>query len=519
MNRSFFNNFFRRNKLLVLLFVLLCILFFSLRIPNLILQPIFADEAIYIRWAQVMKAEPTLRFLPLSDGKTPLFMWAMMPFLKVFEDPLFAGRFLSILAGFTTMLGVLALGWKFFDKRVGMWSAFLITIIPYTVFFDRMALVDSTLAAFSVWSLFFVLLLVQYPRVDVAMFLGYFLGGGLLTKPPGFFNVLVLPFSLILFNWQDENRQNNLLRLFGLWVVAIIITFAIYNLLRLGPGFSGLSSRNQDYIFSPFDLAGRPLDPFIPHLRDLQDWFPKLLTIPTLLLVFLGMVLAFIKKNRIALVVLFWSLVPLLIQMAFLKTFTARYLLFSIPPLICLAGWAITQLIHNIKLKTLTASLLFIMILLVPSLYFNFKLITNPESAPLPRAERRGYLEDWTAGYGLKEIAQFLIDESSNGVVVVGTEGSFGTLPDGLQIYLDKHSHRVASDNQVLVIGGAATVSAELRRSALDHQTFFIANKTRYSQYESNLVLLKEYSKAKDGLISPHDSILFFKVLPIREGK
>ena len=70
--------------------------YFALRLPNLTLQPIFADEAIYIRWAQVMRAEPTLRFLSLSDGKTPLFMWAMIPFLKVFSDPLFAGRFLSV---------------------------------------------------------------------------------------------------------------------------------------------------------------------------------------------------------------------------------------------------------------------------------------------------------------------------------------------------------------------------------------------------------------------------------------
>src|SRR3989304_6028586 len=68
-----------------------------LRLFKLTYLPIFGDEAIYIRWAQVMRAEPTLRFLPLSDGKQPLFMWVVIPFLKVISNPLFAGRLVSLL--------------------------------------------------------------------------------------------------------------------------------------------------------------------------------------------------------------------------------------------------------------------------------------------------------------------------------------------------------------------------------------------------------------------------------------
>ncbi|KKU74843.1 MAG: hypothetical protein UX99_C0005G0003 [Candidatus Amesbacteria bacterium GW2011_GWB1_47_26] len=53
----------------------------TLRFWNLNSLPIFADEAIYVRWSQVMRAESSLRFLPLSDGKQPLFMWLTIPFL------------------------------------------------------------------------------------------------------------------------------------------------------------------------------------------------------------------------------------------------------------------------------------------------------------------------------------------------------------------------------------------------------------------------------------------------------
>jgi len=48
----------------IFVFVLIIILALILRFLKIYVgqQPIFGDEAIYIRWAQVMKAEPTLRF-------------------------------------------------------------------------------------------------------------------------------------------------------------------------------------------------------------------------------------------------------------------------------------------------------------------------------------------------------------------------------------------------------------------------------------------------------------------------
>ncbi|MEK7112149.1 MAG: hypothetical protein AAB875_02375, partial [Patescibacteria group bacterium] len=75
-----------KSSLILLLLILLFAI--GIRLYNLNLIPVFVDEAIYIRWAQVMRAEPTLRFLPLSDGKQPLFMWLSIPFLKIFSDPL-----------------------------------------------------------------------------------------------------------------------------------------------------------------------------------------------------------------------------------------------------------------------------------------------------------------------------------------------------------------------------------------------------------------------------------------------
>ena len=497
-----------RYKIQILIGLVIVIVFFSLRLPNLTLQPIFADEAIYIRWAQVMRAEPTLRFLPLTDGKTPLFMWATMPLLKIFPDPLFAGRFLSVMTGLLTLVGVFLLARKIFGIKVGFLAAFIYAVTPYTVFFDRMALVDSMLASFTIWAMYFALLLADRLRLDLAMILGYLLGGALLTKTPAMIHLLILPVSVLGFKMKGKGR---LVKLFALWIIAIGIAIIMYNLLRLGPGFQMLSSRNNDYVFAIAELAGRPLDPFIPHLRDISDWFPKLLTWPIIGALLVGVWFTIKTKNRLAAVIFLWALIPVLILMTFLRTFTARYLLFSIPPLLIIASYGLERLSESLRIIRIPKSgflipIIFLFLTILPALQFDYQLLTSPPPKNLPKAETIGYFEDWTAGYNFEEIAKFLIEKKKEGPVVVGTEGYFGTLPDGLLIYLDKEN--------IQVVPGKSTVSAELVKTAEKIPTFYIANRNRVGSEVEHAKLIKEYLKHKPLDGRPQDAIVVYQVIP-----
>jgi 4-amino-4-deoxy-L-arabinose transferase-like glycosyltransferase len=511
-----YNGFVRilKNSLpLILLLGLIIALYFVFRLPNLTYQPIFADEAIYIRWAQIMKSEPTLRFLPLSDGKTPLFMWTMMPVFKIIEDPLLAGRLLAVFSGIATLLGVFILGLAFFNKRVALFSAFLVATTPYVVFFDRMALVDTMLASFVIWSILTSLLLVRFPRIDLAMFLGYLLGGGLLTKTPGMFNVVTVPLAMLTLNFSPKGRIGRVLKSAGLFVIAIAVGMGIYNILRLGPGFTNLNSRNQDYVRNPLDLLNNPLDPLLPHLGDVVEWWSLFFGYPLVAAIFAGVVFAFLKKNKYILTILVMALVPMLIQMALLRTFTARYLLFSVAPLLVVAAFGIDNILTSIKRFKKTAVVAVVLLLLVWPVYFANKLFYDIENAPLPKNERRGYLEDWTSGYGLREIAEFLEGESKKGLIIVGTEGSFGTLPDGLSIYFDKN-------RQVVFKPGNSSLSEELRAEATKSATFYVANKSRFPEYTESVETLAVYEKAqpKDSKYK-RDAMLLLKVYPRPEDQ
>ena len=161
---------------------------FITRVINLDLVPIFTDEAIYIRWAQIGLADPAHRFISLTDGKQPLFTWLMYPMLMVFSDPLIAGRFVSVLSAVGTSIGLYFLGRKLFSQRAGIITALLYIIVPFTLVYDKLALMDSLLSMFFVWGLYLAIHLIQKPRLDVSLLLGMCAGLGMLTKSNGLFS-------------------------------------------------------------------------------------------------------------------------------------------------------------------------------------------------------------------------------------------------------------------------------------------------------------------------------------------
>ena len=539
------------------------VLFFVLRLINLTLFPIFADEAIYIRWAQVMKSEPTLRFLPLSDGKQPLFMWLMIPFFKFFTDPLVAGRMLSVFSGLASLVGLFLLTYYLFkSKRAALITILFYTFLPYTFFFDRMALVDSLLLAFGIWTLFLSALLVEHQRIDLAILIGLVLGGGLITKSPAMFFMVLIPTTVLLMNFKRKKWLFQLLKLVGLWLVVYVFAFGIYNLLRLGPEFQMIALRNKDYVFSFSEILSHPHDPLLIHLKDILTWFPNLFTLPILIVSGLGLVISLINKNkwRMILLLLAWFLIPLLAQSAFAKVFTPRYLLYTIFPLIIFVSLFFEFLFNKLpraessryspfkfsrvgrilnvfrsplgslksflgihswskrprystndykfKRYRLIIISLILIILLLP-LRYNYLLLTNPQAVPLPERMRTGYLEEWSSGYGINEVRDYLRQAEPKRHLNVGTEGYFGTLPDGLMIYFDK-------DPKVTIFGvglSLLTVPEPLKESAAagEAETFLVVNESRMGAGgDPSLELILKIPKAvgKKG----QDSLLLYRV-------
>lgn len=497
----------------ILIAVGILVLATFLRIYNLTLVPVFADEAIYIRWAQVMRAVPSLRFLPLSDGKQPLFMWVVIPFLKIFSDPLVAGRMVSVLTGIGTLVGIFVLSYLLFrSKKISLTASMVYAVSPFSIFFDRMALVDSMLTMFGVWTFIFAVIAAERVRLDAAILSGFSLGGALLTKSPAIFFAGLVPTTWLLSKWPKRLREkfSRASVLVFLFTFTYAVGFAMYNILRLGPEFHMIGIRNQDYVYPLGHIFFSPLDPLKPFLSRNFEYFWMMGPGTLVILIAYGAYVGLKTRFKETLMLTIWGFLPIIIVSEFSKTMTARYIYFAIPYLFITAALSFGFVV---KRKVSGLIKLIFVIFTVHALYLDFQLLTNPTGANLPRSERSGYLEEWTSGYGIKEVSDYIRSEhlkDPDTQIVVGSEGFFGTPINGLEMYLNGVPN--------IVIKGVGVILIDVHESLFEskeagNKTYLVVNNTRFKgDYEElGLNLISAYDKAvrPDGL---REELLFFEV-------
>ncbi len=449
------------------IFSFFAIVFFSSRLANLTSLPVFADEAIYIRWAQIMKAVETLRFLPLTDGKQPLFMWSIIPFLKFISDPLLAGRFVSVFSGFLSftalwfLCGLVNLSEKkpenpidllqvTFSKNLILKSILSLLFLAntYTFFFDRLATADNLLLAFLLLSLDLVLLQTVYLRLDLSLLIGGFLGLAWLTKSPAIIFLFLTTIYQLVF-------AKNKIKSFSLSLISACLMFTIYNLLRLGPQYHMIALRNLDYVWPLSEVIKHPLDPLKPHFFSYLHLLFQYLG-PIIILIPIGLLLNNFK-NKIFFLLFF--LLPTLAVLSTTKVFTARYLLFTLPFLLIF----LANTIDNIFKKNRSISIGLLLIAVLPCLLSTTKILLDPYKYKFPTSES-GYNLDWTSGWGIKEVAKYAKQQAEKGNnVILAAEGNFGNPKDGLQMYLNNQKNVTVIPQEPLLY----QVSPDLEKAKL----------------------------------------------------
>ncbi len=113
---------------------ILVIVYFFVHLINLTFLPIFNDESIYLDWAWSNTHMPGHLYDSLLDAKQPLMVWIFTFFENFFADPLFAGRFASIIIGCVSAFGIYVLTKKIFSKQIALTAALLYTVTP--IFFS-----------------------------------------------------------------------------------------------------------------------------------------------------------------------------------------------------------------------------------------------------------------------------------------------------------------------------------------------------------------------------------------------
>jgi hypothetical protein len=424
--------------------------------------PVFADEAIYIRWSQLLRSGREYLFFAMNDGKPPLFVWTLFPWLQTFSDPLWAARSWSGVVGLAQLAVTAAILRSLgYNKRSQFLAAMLVLLVPFWFLHHRLALMDGLLTlgvSLSWWGL---ILLdrataqskanLRYIVIGVAL-AGLGWGMALLTKTTALFWA---PAFIVLAGWgytwdirvvaqkKRDSAQVILTRLltFG---AAGAFGLSVFLLLRFSPAFGSLFSRSGDFSYSLsqwMELGGRPLwDNFLR----VTPWLSQYLR-PELLSFALGSLIfsQYKRMHWLTWLLGFLTIAPLLLIG---KTLHPRYFL-PLAPFVTVSAaafgsetyaWLKTQWDKKQRDAGLVAAGIVAMFVL-SSLRFQLLLQWSPHLTPFVLDDREQYLTSWAAGYGIPQTRDRLLERARAGQrTTVVTEGSFGTLPDGLLLYFDR---------------------------------------------------------------------------------
>ncbi len=408
-------------------------LFFFTRLYNILSLPIFTDEAIYVRWSQIAGNDANWRFISLTDGKQPMFVWIAMILMRVIHEPLLAGRLVSVGAGFISMIGLFLLSYEVFkNKTAALLTSFIYVIFSFSLVYDRLALYDSLVAAAIIWCLYFEILLVRKLRLDLALILGIIIGFGMLTKTNADFALILFPFSLLLFNFKDKYWKRKL----GLWFVfALTATFvanAMYAVLRLSPFYHIISDKNYVFIYPLHDWIQHPFAYLIDNMKGLLDWLISYTTLPFIILVLSSFLIKKYFKEKLLLLV--WFVIPFVALAFFGRVIYPRFILFMIMPFLVLGGFSLFYMIT--VLKKFWLRLIVACVFLLMFVFNDFFILTDFAHASIPQSDKGQFVASWPSGVGVAETVAFLKEKAKQQKIYVGTEGTFGLMPYALEIYL-----------------------------------------------------------------------------------
>jgi 4-amino-4-deoxy-L-arabinose transferase-like glycosyltransferase len=409
-------------------------------------MPVFADEAIYIRWAQlIMDDWQRYAFFALNDGKTPLFIWSLIPFQYLFSDQLFAARCVSVLVGavglFIVKKIIAVLGGR---EKTQILAMVFAAVLPFWFFHAHLALMDGMLLTAISAIILGTLHLEKAGKKDRLfwrLFTGASIGVSLWTKLPGLIILPALPF----FAFVDRKKLMTKLPFFFSLAAAGLIGLVIFAALRVSPAFGQLFHRGSDFTYpvSEVFLRGKWKET-IANTPSYFSYFLTYLTAPILIFTMAGLFLAQTRrKNAVLLLSACLFCFPLILfgKVVYARYFLPASLFFTVAAALSVQAiydrWIAEQSKTDMTKRGVIGIIVALLIAnaIAGSLVFDSYVLLQPDQTPFVRSDRAQYLEDWSSGHGILQTVTYIQQQAQNHTIAVATEGRFGSLPDGLLLY------------------------------------------------------------------------------------
>ena len=337
----------------------------------------------------------------------------------------------SVATGFTALIGTYVLLNYLWGKKAAFMGAILYVFMPYFVFYDRIALVDSAINSGFIWIIFFSIWLARSRRLDTALMFGFVAGITLLAKSSARLFLLVAATAPILYLQKKIHpiihKSINYYILFG---ITGVIAMLFYNVQRLSPFFHYVAQKNTTFVMTKAEFFSNPFAVFFGNIQIIPQYVAWEAGFVIVIFSILGLIKLYKDDRNLFFYFMMFFIIPFFALAFMAKVIFPRYLIFNASLLLFSAVYFFKEYTPTKRMPYLFGLLIFTMII------FNYPFLFDPARASFPPVDRGQYVEGVTAVWGADELMQNMREKSMQKPVVILAEGNFGLVADVLDVFL-----------------------------------------------------------------------------------
>lgn len=127
----------------------------------------------------------------IIEGKTPfvdfasrsiVYMYMLIPFIKIFGTTLLAGRLLSVVAEIVSIFFLFKIGEKLYNKKIGIIASLIYALSPYITFYGVLLQSEPLQRTFVIIAMYFLVLAIQKNKNSYYLLNGLFLSIATLVR-------------------------------------------------------------------------------------------------------------------------------------------------------------------------------------------------------------------------------------------------------------------------------------------------------------------------------------------------
>lgn len=399
----------RERRRLVLAVGLLAAAYLATRLALTWRFPLYVDETTFASFARDVHGGGQF-FAAEIDKKGLLPSWLGAALIGAGIDPVTAMRLLAAAgAALAAVCGGLIMR-RLYGLREGLLTGAVVALGPYFLVNASVGIYDAMVTGLVAAAILISLRLAAKPHPATAVLLGVVIGAGGLTKPTASVAVVVLPFTLLLFDYASPQLRRRLLVWAGCAALAVVLGYAITSIARLTPLYDKPMLPRENHR----DL-GQVFDDIVPRLRAngplqwsaINGYF----TTPGLLLVVIG-VISGARRHRAATALLaVWTLSVLASTLLLALWPYPRYFAAAIVPLSAFAVLGAVAVWDALvggswmrRSWRIAVAAIVVMVAMAPALRYEGQVLADPVSTPYPGADLEGYIwatsaQTWVAPF------------------------------------------------------------------------------------------------------------------------